>query len=150
MPPRPALDSLQRLAEFGADAASREVGQRLHRLRNEEERLHQINDYLQHYERLAANAGQALSVGMITDRRRFTDRLREAARQQQKLVVEEERRYQQQLARWREARAQALSLQRFNERRREEADEQLARREQRQLDEIGLRRTAGPTSTMGG
>lgn len=149
MPPRPTLDSLQQLAEFGADAASREVGERLRRLRGEEERLRQINDYVQHYERLATDTGRTQSVGMIADRRRFTARLREAARQQQLLVAEEERRYQQQLARWREARAQALSLQRFNERHREEADEQRARREQRRLDEIGLQRAAGPTGALG-
>ncbi|MCC6581942.1 MAG: flagellar FliJ family protein [Phycisphaeraceae bacterium] len=137
---RKPLDSLQRLAEFDADAASREIGQRLAVLHAEEERLQQIDGYVQHYERLSADGSGSLTTAMITGRRQFTARLREAATRQRQLVAEEETRYRQQVERWREARAQALALQRFNERLREQADEHRARQEQRRLDEIAQRR----------
>ncbi len=137
---RKPLTTLQRLAEFGADAASRDVGQRLRALRAEEERLQQINGYLQQYERLAMDAGSSLTVAAITGRRQFTARLREAANRQRQAVTEEETRYQQQVERWRGARAEALALQRFNQRIRERENEHRERLEQRLLDEIALQR----------
>lgn len=137
---RKPLDSLQRLAEFGADAASRDVGLRLRTLRAEEERLRQIDGYLQHYERISADGAAGLPLGMVTGRRQFAARLREAATRQRQLVAEEETRYQQQVDRWRGARAQALALQRFNERIRERDAELRERQEQRLLDEVAQRR----------
>lgn len=137
---RKPLTSLQRLAEFGADAASRDVGQRLRSLSTEEERLRQIDSYLQQYERLSADGGSGLTVAMITGRRQFASRLREAAIRQRQVVAEEHSRYQQQVERWRGARAQALALQRYNERIRERIGEHRERLEQRLLDEIAQRR----------
>lgn len=137
---RKPLTSLQRLAEFGADAASRDVGQRLRNLHAEEERLRQIDAYLQQYERLSTDATPGLTVAMITGRRQFASRLREAALRQRQLVAEEQARYQQQVDRWRSARAQALALQRYNERIRERLGEHRERQEQRLLDEVAQRR----------
>jgi flagellar FliJ protein len=137
---RKPLTSLQRLAEFGADAASRDVGQRLRSLHAEEDRLRQIDAYLQQYERLSTDATPGLTVAMITGRRQFASRLREAALRQRQLVTEAQARYQQQVERWRDARAQALALQRYNERIRERLGEHRERLEQRLLDEVAQRR----------
>jgi flagellar FliJ protein len=137
---RKPLDSLQRLAEFGADAASRDVGQRLRTLRAEEERLRQIDGYLQHYDRVSVDGSAGLTVSMVTGRRQFAARLRDAANRQRQVVAEEEARYHQQIDRWRGARAQALALQRFNERIREREQEHRDRNEQRLLDEMAQRR----------
>ncbi len=134
------LETMQRLAEYGADAASRDVGQRLRALRAEEDRLRQINEFLGHYDRLTTSADGSISVGALTSRRQFAARQRDATDRQREAVRDHERHYQAQVQRWSEARAQALALQRFNERVRAAAAERRERREQARLDEIGLRR----------
>ena len=131
---------MQRLAEYSADAASRDVGQRLRALRAEEDRLRQINDFLGHYERLSGSATDAISVGTLNTRRQFAARLREATGKQTEAVRDHESHYQAQVQRWRDARAHALALQRFNERVRHAAEERRDRREQARLDEIAQRR----------
>ena len=134
------LLTLQRLAEHGADAASREVGARLRALRAEEERFRQVSTFVEHYDRLSVSGDTVLALGAIQGRRQFAARLREAALRQRDVVAEQERHYQVHVERWRAARAQALALQRFNERTRRREIDERERREQAALDEIGLRR----------
>lgn len=134
------LHAIQRLAEHGADAASRDVGARLRALRAEEERLRQVNSFVDHYERMSVAGGASLTLGAIQGRRQFAARLRDAADRQRQVVAEQEVHYQSQVERWRAARAQALALQRFNDRVRQREVEESERREQATLDEIGLRR----------
>lgn len=134
------LHTIQRLAEYGADAASRDVGTRLRALRAEEERLRQVNSFLDHYERMSVTGGTGLTLGAMQGRRQFAARLRDAADRQRQVVQEQEGHYQAQVDRWRSARSQALALQRFNDRVRQRELEALERREQATLDEIGLRR----------
>lgn len=140
MPRRKPLLAIQRLAEHGADAASREVGARLRALRAEEERLRQVAGFLEHYERLTTGGGAGMTLGTLQGRRQFAARLREATDRQRQAVRAEETRYHDQVERWRAARAQALALQRFNERIRQAEHEHAERREQAALDEMGLRR----------
>lgn len=137
---RKPLSSLQRLAEFAADAASRDIGQRLRALRVEEERLHQVDGFLNQYDNLSLTGSPGLTVKALHARRQFTQRLRTAADQQRQTVVDSEQRYFQQIERWRDARAQALALQRFNERVREQQQEIRERHEQAVLDEMAQRR----------
>jgi flagellar export protein FliJ len=137
---RRPLHTLQRLAEHGADAASRDVGQRLRALRAEEERLRQVRGFLDHYEQLSVKGGEGLTVGRVQSRRQFAARLRDAAERQRQVVAEQETHYHGQMERWRAARAHALALQRFNERTRARELERRERREQSRLDEIALRR----------
>ncbi len=137
---RKPLHSLQRLAEFAAAAASRDIGQRLRSLRAEEERLRQVDSFVGQYDRLSVSGTPGLTVGGLTGRRQFTTRLRDTAERQRQAVQECELRYRQQVERWREARAQARALQRFNGRLREREQEQRERREQALLDEVARRR----------
>jgi flagellar export protein FliJ len=137
---RKSLHTIQRLAEHGADAASRDVGTRLRALRAEEERLRQVNGFLQHYDQLSVTASTGLTLGALQGRRQFAARLRDATDRQRQVVEQQEGHYQQQVERWRNARAQALALQRFNERVRQREHEQRERREQGRLDEIAQRR----------
>jgi flagellar export protein FliJ len=134
------LPTLQRLAQHGADAASREVGARLRALRAEEERLQQVKAYLEHYRKLSVSASPGLTLGTVQGRRQFASRLQEAVERQARVVAEQQALYQQQVQRWREARAQALALQRYNERTREHEQERRERRDQANLDEIAQRR----------
>lgn len=137
---RKGLHTIQRLAEHQADAASRDVGQRLRALRAEEERLRQVSSFLDHYDRLSTSAATGLTLGAMQGRRQFAARLRETAERQREVVAQQEAGYRQQVERWRSARAQALALQRFNERIRQQEHEQQERREQASLDEIAQRR----------
>lgn len=134
------LPTLQRLAEHGADAASREVGARLRALRAEEERLQQVDAYLEHYRKLSVSDSPGLTLGTIQARRQFASRLQEAVGRQARVVAEQQALYQQKVERWREARARALALQRYNERAQEREQEHRARRDQAILDEIAQRR----------
>jgi flagellar export protein FliJ len=134
------LHTIQRLAEYGADAASRDVGARLRALRAEEERLRQVSSFLDHYERMSVTGETSLTLGAVQGRRQFAARLRDAADRQRQVVREQEGHYEVQVDRWRAARAQALALQRFNDRVRQRELDVQERREQATLDEIGLRR----------
>jgi len=134
------LHTIQRLAEYGADAASRDVGARLRALRAEEERLRQVSSFLDHYDRMSVTGDAKLTLGAMQGRRQFAGRLRDAADRQRQVVQEQEGHYNAQVDRWRAARAQALALQRFNDRVRQRELDLQERREQATLDEIGLRR----------
>lgn len=134
------LVTIQKLAEHGADAASREVGARLRALRAEEERLRQVTGFAEHYEQFSGSEAAGMTLGALQGRRQFAARLRIAADQQREVVRAEEGRYLGQVDRWRDARARALSLQRYNEHVRKAAREDGERREQSVLDEIALRR----------
>lgn len=135
---RKSLRTLQRLAEYAADAASREVSQRLRALREEEQRLGQLNGYVADYERLATRGAADLTIGALRGRRGFVERLGEAIGRQQLVVRRHEEQYWRQIDRWRELHARARGLQRFNERVRHAALDRQERREQAALDEITL------------
>jgi flagellar export protein FliJ len=137
---RKGLHTIQRIAEYGADVASRDVGARLRTLRAEEERLRQVRAYLEHYDKMSVSGSPGLTLGTMQGRRQFAARLREAVERQAGVVEQQQVQYQQQVERWREARARALSLQRFNGRIRQREDEQRERREQATVDEIAQRR----------
>lgn len=137
---RKPLTSLQRLAEFAADTASRDIGQRLRALRVEEERLRQVDGFLGQYDSLSLSHSAGLTVSTLRSRRQFTQRLHTAAEQQRQSVTDSEQRYFQQIERWRDARSQTLALQRFNERIREREQDIRDRHEQAVLDEVAQRR----------
>ena len=59
------LQSIQRLAEHGADAASRDIGFRLQSLRAEEERLRQVQAYLEHYDLIVLSTPELNEVWVI-------------------------------------------------------------------------------------
>jgi flagellar export protein FliJ len=134
------LQTIQRIAEHGADAASREVAARLRSLHAEEERLRQVRAYLEHYETLCTTSSAGLTIGTIQSRRQFVTRLRDAVERQSQVVEEQRIRHLQQVERWRDARSRALGLQRFNERVRQRQAERLRRHDQAALDEIAQRR----------
>jgi flagellar export protein FliJ len=137
---RKGLHTIQRLAEYRADSASRDVGTRLRALRAEEERLRQVNSFLRHYDELSVTSAPGMTASAMLGRRQFAGRLRDAAERQRQVVEQQEGHYQQQVERWRNARSEALALQRFNERIRHREHERQERREQARLDEIAQRR----------
>jgi flagellar protein FliJ len=134
---RRSLDSLQRLAEHSANAASRDIVERLRDLRAEEGRLDQLREYLGDYTRLL-NDGRGMNVTRLRGRRDFVERLHEAIGRQGDVVREHEGRYVQHVDRWRSARVHARALQRFGERIADAEAERRGRREQAELDEVGL------------
>jgi flagellar export protein FliJ len=137
---RKGLPAIQRIAEHGADAASRDVGMRLRALRAEEERLRQVSSFVQHYDQMSVAGATGLTLGALQGRRQFAARLRDAADRQREVVAQQEGHFQQQVERWRNARTQALALQRFNDRIRQREHERRERHEQMALDEIAQRR----------
>jgi flagellar export protein FliJ len=134
---RGSLVSLQKLAEHAADAASRDIVDRLRALRAEEDRLGQLKGYLGDYTQLLKDA-RGMNVSRLRGRRDFVERLNEAIGRQDDVVRDQENQYGQGVNRWRSARSRALALQRYGERLAAIETERRERREQAALDEVGL------------
>ena len=133
---RRSLESLQKLAEYAADAASRDVIERLRSLRNEESRLGQLQSFLGDYEKLLRD-GRGINVARLRGRRDFVDRLNSAIGRQGDVVRNHEDQYSQNVDRWRGARTRSLALQRYAQRLADMETERRERREQATLDEVG-------------
>jgi flagellar export protein FliJ len=133
---RRTLESLQKLAEYAADAASRDVVERLRSLRNEESRLDQLRSFVGDYEQLLRE-GRGINVARLRGRRDFVDRLNGAIGRQGDVVRDQERQYNDNVDRWRGARTRSLALQRYAQRLADIESERRERREQSMLDEVG-------------
>jgi flagellar export protein FliJ len=133
---RRSLASLQKLAEYAADAASRDIVERLRALREEEGRLGQLRGYLGDYTALL-NDSRGMNVARLRGRRDFVERLNSAIGRQSEVVREHEQQYTRHIDRWRGARTRALALQRYAERLDDIEAERRERRDQAALDEVG-------------
>lgn len=142
---RRSLDSLQKLAEYAADAASRDIVERLRALRAEEGRLGQLRGYLGDYSQLLKDA-RGMNVSRLRGRRDFVEKLNVAIGRQDSVVHDHENKYSHDVERWRSARSKSLALQRYGERLAAAEAERRERREQTALDEVGLQGRSRPVS----
>ena len=129
------MQTLRTLAESAEHESSRILAERRRVLDQEQQRLVQLQTYLQEY--TAPESGTGLLVDSIRTRRDFITRLREGIEQQKRLLQDLQQQLDQDLDRWRDARSHALALARYSDRLQAQVDEKLARREQGRLDEVG-------------
>lgn len=130
------LKTLHALASNAEREASLAVVQRRSALESEEQRLAQLRDYLADYSRNDASA-QGLFIDTIRTRRAFVEKIRRGIEQQERLIAGVRRQLELDLERWHDARTQALGLERFAERLKDEENLRDDRREQAKLDEVG-------------
>jgi flagellar FliJ protein len=139
---RQRLKTLEQLAAHAEADSSRRLGEKLARLRAEEQRLGQVHGYLDEYQRPPQRPVSS-TISELRSRRNFVDRLRLAVSEQHGVVDVQRRNAEQQATAWRAARSRTLALQRLGERLQQQETQERDRREQRSLDEVAVRR-AGP------
>jgi len=132
------LKPIQQLAEQEATARSREVSDRLFHLRTEEQRLEQLQAYLQEYAALADEGEYTvINVTTIQSRQSFYRRLTECVAHQQALVDAMCTQLELYLDQWNDARTRSMAYQKYADRVQQEIDDKTARRDQAMLDEAG-------------
>lgn len=132
------LKPIQRLAEQEATARSKEVSDRLFNLRTEEQRLAQLQSYLQEYAALASDSNSTVAnVSTIQSRQSFYRRLTECVVHQQELVDAMCTQLELYLDQWNDARTRSMAYQKYADRLQQEINERTARRDQSMLDEAG-------------
>lgn len=132
------LATLQRLAEQAEQTSARTVAERRAAVAAGEERLAQLERYLAEYGQLSGR-GDGLFIDTVRTRRAFVERLREAMQQQAELVASLHQQLENDLQHWREARARALGLERYQARAEDERALRQSRRDQAALDEVGAK-----------
>jgi flagellar protein FliJ len=135
---RTTLQTLQLLAEYAEAEHSRKLSEKMRTLTSEERRLGQITGYLAEYEQQGRGQQKPTFLGALRGRRNFVERLRGAVVEQHGLVELHRNQAEEHMSQWRAARARALAMQRLGERQAEQEQERLDRREQANLDEMGL------------
>lgn len=140
----PAMSSsrmrpLQQIAEMREDEAARRLLDQQRLLGERERRLDELTRYLGEYESLA----QAHSPRLLINRQAFVERLREAVAMQSRLVEQARSHCDVQRGEWLLQRRKVSTLDQLAAcyRRREQRVEE--QRNQRQLDELALRRFLG-------
>lgn len=131
------LKSVQTLADSLEAQTSREVAERLRDLDAEQQRLHQLQAYLDEYRALPAPGEAGLHVAAMRSRRRFVERIQAGVQHQERLIEALQRQVEDSKARWQAARSRSLALQRYSERLDERAEERQSRKDQAVLDEVG-------------
>ncbi len=129
------MQTLRTLADTAERESSRILAERRHVMDQEQQRLTQLQAYLQEY--AAPESGSGLLVDSIRTRRDFVSRIRQGIEQQEKVLAGLSHQLDLDLQRWRDARTHALALQRYSERLQSQVEEKVARREQGRLDEVG-------------
>jgi|GEM_PF-3396220 len=135
------LQTIQTLAESDETMRSRMVSNQRAALRVELQRLEQLERYRNEYQVMSSRSEQSVGIHFIRGRRGFVQKLNEAIDNQNRIVVRAREQLDTYLAHWRDARAKALSLQKFADRAAAQEDLRIARREQTELDDIGRRVT---------
>jgi flagellar export protein FliJ len=136
------LQSLEQLAGFEEAQGARRLAEGLRSVAREEDRLRQVQAYLDEYARRSVATGPALGTAALLDGRRFVGRLRAAVVQQAAVVAREREQADQLATAWRAARARRLAFVRLRERQAAARREERDRQEQRIQDEIAQGRPA--------
>ena len=131
------LQTIQTLAESAETMRSRVVADQRSALREEECRLEQLEQYQAEYQSMGNHSEQSICIHFVRGRRSFVQKLNEAIENQRQVVVRTRVQLDTVMVHWRDARAKALSLQKFADRIAVQEDRRLARREQTELDDIG-------------
>jgi flagellar FliJ protein len=131
------LQTIQALAESTETMHSRIVSEQRFALCAEERRLKQLEMYRTEYQAMSSRSEQGVCIHFVRGRRGFVQKLNEAIDNQRQVVSRAHEQFDTYLAHWREARAKALSLQKFADRIAAREDRRVERREQTELDDIG-------------
>lgn len=129
------MQTLRTLADTAERESSRILAERRQVMDQEQQRLTQLQAYLQEY--AAPESGSGLLVDSIRTRRDFVSRIRQGIEQQEKVLAGLSQQLDLDLQRWRDARTHALALQRYSDRLQMRVEEKVARREQGRQDEVG-------------
>ena len=128
------LRPVRTLADNDALNSSRRVADSRDALETEQQRLEQLQGYLQEYQ---AMANESRTASEIASRRDFLKRLRDAVAQQLEVVERHRLELEHELDTWKDARARSLALNRLAERADRAEREKEDRRDQHRMDEIG-------------
>ncbi len=131
------LQTVQTLAKSTETMRSRVVSDQRHALREEQQRLEQLEQYRNEYQVMSSRPEQGVGIHFIRGRRGFVQKLNEAIDNQRQVIARASEQLEAYMVHWREARAKALSLEKFAERIEAEENRRVARREQAELDDIG-------------
>jgi flagellar FliJ protein len=134
------LQTIQTLAESTETMRSRIVSDQRFALREEESRLEQLERYRTEYQSMSNNPEQGTCIHFVRGRRSFVQKLNEAIDNQRQVIVRKREQLDMVMVHWRDARAKALSLQKFAERIAAQEDQKMTRREQAELDDIGRKK----------
>lgn len=137
------IEAIHDIAAREETLMAQRVSERLFTLQAEEARLEQLTEYLNEYREIAATETDTVDIGVVRSRRQFIERLQACVRHQQELVERLCDQLEQQVDDWNETRSKSLAIQRYGERAAEREQAVGARREQADLDQIGLLRFAG-------
>jgi len=131
------LQTVQTLAKSTETMRSRVVADQRHALREEESRLEQLEVYRNEYQAMGSHSGQGVNIHFVRGRRGFVQKLNEAIDNQRQVIARARDQLDTYMVHWREARAKALSLEKFSDRIEAQENRRIARREQMELDDIG-------------
>jgi flagellar export protein FliJ len=131
------LQTLRTLAETAERECARILAERRRQLELEERRLEQLRSYLDEYRAPDGPATNGVFADTIRSRQAFVRRICAGIEQQEEVLRSLRQQLDHELERWRDARTQALALDRYADRLDAEADDKAARREQGRLDEVG-------------
>jgi len=131
------LQTIQTLAESAEMVRSRAVADQRHALSEEECRLKQLEQYRNEYQTMSSRSDQGICIHFVRGRRGFVQKLNEAIDNQRQVILRAREQLDTYLVHWRDARAKALSLQKFTDRIAAQETRRTERREQTELDDIG-------------
>ncbi len=133
------LNSMLRHAENTEKNAKRQWLKSKELVRSAERQLQELEDYLRQY---AAGSVAAERVGELINRKQFVDRLELAIAQQGEVCEQARRAERAYMERWQKQQQNLKALERLKEQRVQAVAQNLARLEQRALDELALRSLA--------
>ena len=137
MKQKKGLRTIQTLAESTETKHSRVVSRQRSTLREEEDRLAQLEQYHSEYQSLEHSPGVDSSIHFVRGRRNFVQKLNAAIESQRRLVAQLREQLDVCVMRWNDARAKALSLQKYAERMTTQENRRVTRREQTETDDMG-------------
>jgi len=131
------LQSLESLAQSKENRWQRHVSIQFRALQAEEQRLAQLNQYVNEYQLADSETGTSQSMLTLRTQRQFVNRLHHAVQQQQQTVINKRSAANRDADFWREARSKRLAIQKYADKQEQVEYKLKARRTQKFLDEVG-------------
>jgi flagellar FliJ protein len=122
------------------DEASRRVADLREALERSERQLADLQGYLHGYRKGHAGVGESASAAQLHNYNAFLDELQRAICQQQRSVDEARRAFEMQFERWKQVRTRVRAVEQAADRHAARESGRLERKEQRQSDDMALRR----------
>jgi flagellar protein FliJ len=128
------------IAEREVDQAVEALGESTRKVTLQESQLTELEQYRQEYrDQIVAQGGQGFSAGKLSQLQQFLIKLDEAITHQHQVVAQVKKQCEQVRLQWLSARRQSQALGTVVERYKNEEQEQLARKEQKEMDEMAQR-----------